>query len=303
MADDAGPPLLDDPVWYAALLYPSWLLPRLRDGAPSVLVVPSPAPAGEAPLLASLRAGLPLALAEAVRFSTDARTSAATGPWAVRAGADAVVEVGVEGDGDVRTLRLRITGSDRVLLDDVAPAATDAALGEAVARAPMQTVHGLRDANVRSVWSTVYVPPAPARAVEQIRAYRACAYLQDRAVYAEPTDDADAISASRARVHAALRLLGDQATRGASALDVARFLAGLAAVKAMGSNLYQEFRLPANSIAMSASDPRDPLFALSVVALALYGDTNTAGRRAAAAATAGADDDLRTWLARARSMG
>ena len=65
---------LEPPVWYAPLRSPSWLVPVVREGAPTIVFCAEgwdDRAVGEAGR--DLRLGLPVYLAEAVRFGTNAR--------------------------------------------------------------------------------------------------------------------------------------------------------------------------------------------------------------------------------------
>ena len=80
MSLDAAP--LETPVWFGPLREPEWLLPRVRDDAPTIVFAaerwrePGVDGAGK-----DLRLGLPLYLAEAARFGTNARASHCVKPW------------------------------------------------------------------------------------------------------------------------------------------------------------------------------------------------------------------------------
>ena len=78
------------------------------------------------------------------------------------------------------------------------------------------------------------------------------------------------------------------------------FAAGLAASKEAGSNVFFDFRLQANALAMGAEDPRDPVFRLSVLLLSLFGERDLAARRADILSRSD-DEALRQWATRART--
>lgn len=302
MSSDTGlPALLDEPVWYEPLMSPSWLLPRLREGAPSVVFIPLEAPAGEeAPGARSIRIGLGLYLAEAVRFSTDARAPAATGPWAVGAGSAAVVTASLAGDGPSRAVRVSVNDGDgQPLAQVVHEAPDDIALGNVLAGLPGELNAVLRDVGVRPVWSTVYSPPLAPQSAEYVRAHRICAWLRDPQVHASVPESPDATKEKGEVAKQALKTLADLAARSNSPLATALFFAGLAATKAGGSGAYGDFRLPANSLAMRADDPRDTVYRLAIPILFLFGDDGAAETRVRTLSTTD-DDEMREWLARAR---
>jgi hypothetical protein len=301
MTTETGlPALLDEPVWYEPLFSPAWLLPRLRDGAPSVMFVPGEAPGGEEhPAARSIRIGLGLYLAEAVRFSTDAKAPAATGPWAVGAGSAAVVTATVSGEGPSRAVRISVAGGDVEIGQISHEAPDDAALGNVISGLPGELNVKLRDAGVRPVWSTIYSPPPASQAAEYVRAHRVCAWLRDPDVHSPAPESPDATKEKAEVVKGALKTLANLASRTASPLAAALFFAGLAATKANGSGVYADFRLPANSLAMKADDPRDTLYRLSIPVLFLFGDDGAAESRLRVLSASG-DEEMSGWLARAR---
>ncbi|MGZ4132768.1 MAG: hypothetical protein ACXVWF_06955 [Actinomycetota bacterium] len=296
---DAPRVLFPEPVWYEPLRSPAWLLPALREDAISVLFAPE-ADAEEGGDEA-LRLGLPLALAEAVRYTTDASTSACLVPPSGTEEAAATVRTGVAGEAGDRVLRVRVASGEQVLHEASHPVPDDAALGVALAGLPAEVVGALREAGVRPVWATAYAPPAPARAVSNVRAHRGCAWLQDSATFAlggEPGDQ----GALRVQVRAALAAAAEHANRDGGPLGAALFLASVAAAKAGNSAVYIHFRLQANAIALTERNPRDPMSLLSVVALSLFGEAHSAEQRAQALG-ASAEPDVKRWLARARTIG
>lgn len=303
MAEPGLPALLQEPVWYGPLRAPSWLLPPLREGAPRVVCTPAQEPADEDTSGRALRLGLPLMVAEAIGFATDARASATTGPWAVAEGTAAVVTPFVAGEGSDRELRVRLWRADGAEMEElVHPAPDDGSLGASVAGLVSEVNGALQGIGVRAAWSTVYAPPAPATAVAYLRGHYLVARLRDPGVHESVADDPEATSARRRAVHSALAALADLASHASSPLAVALFFAGIAATKDAGSAVYQELRLPANALAMGADDPRDPVSRLSVLVLHLFGDDVAAEQRARAAGTTG-NGELHDWLLRARGVG
>jgi len=303
MTDSGLPALLHEPVWYEPLREPSWLLPPVREGAPRVVCTPAEEPASDDIAERALHLGLPLMVAEAIRFATDARVSATTGPWAVTDGAAAVVTVSVTGEGPGRELRVQLSGADGIEVDGFAhPVPDDDSLGASAAGLVGEVNGALRRVGVRAVWSTVYTPPAAATAVAYLRGHYLVARLRDPEVHEAAADDPEATSGRRQAVRSALGALADLASHASSPLAVALFFAGLAATKAAGSAAYKDFRLPANALAMGADDPRDPVARLSVLALYLFGDQMAAEQRVRMLGVLG-DQELHAWLLRARAVG
>jgi hypothetical protein len=291
--------LFPEPVWYEPLRQPGWLLPSLRDGAVPVRFAPEDdAPGGDE----GVRLGLPLALAEAVRYTTDAATSASLlAPDDVPT-EGLTVRTAVAGEAGDRTLGFRVLRGGEVLHEVVHPAPDDAALGVVLAGLPSEVVGVLREAGIRPVWATSYIPPAPARAASYVRAHHGCAWLQEPGTFAPGDDEHRDEGLHRAQVRAALATSAEHATRDGGPLGAALFLATIAAAKAGGSTMYIQFRVQANPITLAERNPRDPMSLLSVVALSLFGDAHTAEQRSLAL-SGGAEPEVKRWLARARAIG
>src|SRR5204863_10002285 len=103
-----------------------------------------------------------------------------------------------------------------------------------------------------------------------------------------------------AGVKASLAALAEASTKSRLPLAVAMFAAGLATSKAAGSNVFFDYRLQANALAMGAEDPRDPVFRLSLFLLSMFGERDLAERRSEILKRTD-DDDLRQWIGRART--
>lgn len=298
---DGEPALLEEPVWYEPLRSPAWLLPRVLDDAPRISIAPAVAAAG-ATGAGALAVGAALFLAEAVRYSTDARVVAGTGPWAPTTGVAGIVRLDLADEDGTRTVRARVTDADDAPVADLTfDAVDDAGFGATLAGLPSQLTGALGAVGVRAVWSTIYTPPPAEHVVAYIRAHRACSWLRNPAVHRADPNDVEGSKERRAMVVAALDLLSRVASRSKHVFGIALFLGGLAATKAAGSDAHLEHRLSANSLAMRTEDPKDPAFGLSVFALSLFGDGGAVDRRVAQLADA--DDDLRKWLLRARAAG
>jgi hypothetical protein len=299
MTDHTAPSLLEHPVWYAPLRSPSWLLPKVDPGAPLVVFVPAAVHEAEAQSDQELREGLPQYLAEAVRYSTTARTAVA---WdaAVPDGA-IVVELG--GVDEPPAFEAHLRGPSGEDLGTVTqPAGGDDGIGRAIVAFPGAIVAALRPAGVRSVWSTVFQPPAEALAADAVRAYAVCRFLLDPVSHRDVAGDSDATARRRAAVDAALRRLADVSARVPSPFASMLFFAGLAGCHEHGNHAYLGYRLSANGRCMTATDPRDPVFRVSVLVFRLLGDPVIAGQRTRALGSAD-DEDLRRWLARIDSVG
>lgn len=288
-----GPPtVLGQPVWYEPLRSPTWLLPKLDDGAPRVVLTPGEGDPAEPPEERELREGLPMFLADAVRYSTDARTVVEFAEPDREEAIRGVVD-GAAGPGPVVHLHAP-DGSD---LGTVADAGVSTSRAGTIAALPGALVSALRPAGVRSVWSTVFQVPDEAHVEEQVRGYAVCRWLLDDDRHAEEEGDREATAARRAVVDAALRRLAELAGRTPNPFAAMLFFAGLAATHRAGNPVYLDHRLAANGICTTATDPLDPVFRMSVLVFRLLGDPVLAGQRARALGSVD-DDDLRRWLAR-----
>jgi hypothetical protein len=306
MGEHGGmPPLFHEPVWYGPLREPDWLLPPLREGAPHVLFVPS-APPENADVsvqgggVSSPALGLALFLGEAMRYSTDACSVVATRPWgAVSSPAATVRPDFVREEGN--RIRLRIEGPDGSTVNEVSHEAADnASLAQVVTKLPGELASSLRPLGVHAMWSTVFSSPPPPVALLYVRAHRVCATLQDPRVHQASSEDPDAVTWMRAGIKASLGALAEASTKSRSPLAAALFVAGLAVSKSAGTNVFFDFRLQANALAMGAEDARDPVFRLSVLLLSLFGERDLAQRRAEILNRSD-DEALRLWISRART--
>lgn len=295
MSGAGRPTDLGQPVWYEPLRAPAWLLPKLDDGAPRVVLTPGEGDPAEAPGDRELREGLPMFLADAVRYSTDARTVVEFGEPGEEEAIRGVVEGidGAAGSGPVVHLRAP-DGSD---LGTVAGAGMSTSRAGSLAALPGALVSALRPTGVRAVWSTVFQVPDEAHVEEQVRGYAICRWLLDEERHAGEDDDGETTAARRAAVDAALRRLAGLAGRTPDPFAAMLFFAGLAATHRAGNPVYLDHRLAANGICTTATDPLDPVFRLSVLVFRLLGDPVIAGQRIRALASVD-DDDLRRWLGR-----
>lgn len=289
----AGPPTrFDEPVWFEPLKGPAWFLAPARDGAPCVVVRP------DRQELPDDELGPALFVGEAIRFSSDARVEVQTQGERVATDTAALVEVGLGTTGPDRSLRVTVRdargerlGEQRASADD------DDALGAALAGLPSSLTGMLASLGVRAVWSTAFNVPADARAVDAVRALGALARL--RALGEDPdAGDRGVGPAAGAELHVMSQAVASQP----SPPVVAAFIAGLVVARGLAGSGWGAFRLQANALAQRATDPRDPVFRLSVVSLRLFGDTGEASARAARVMPDG-DRELRAWLARIGAVG
>ena len=136
--------------------------------------------------------GLPLYLAEALRFATEAAAVALTAPVASRgrrpAGpcARCLDPRDDVDDGDRRHATAPPPGGaprgDGPRRGAVA-AEDGPALAEALADLPRRVTDAVRSTGVPGTWAPVYAPPAPAEALRYVHAHRACLELGDDALY------------------------------------------------------------------------------------------------------------------------
>jgi hypothetical protein len=241
-------------------------------------------------------------LGEAIRFSTNARVDVATGQWAVTAGSAAVVTAGAHGEGAACRLVATIADADGAAVGEyVHPAGDEATLDVALGAIPADLTAALSACGARPVWSTLFQPPSAGHAVPYVRAHQLVAWLREHAATPGGTDP-DAATEHAATVRASLTHLAGVASRHASPLAAAAFIAGILTVKDAGSPVFGEFRLATNALAQAASDPHDPVFRLSIASLTAFGDTGEAAARARRL-DSDADETMRAWLARLRAIG
>ena len=305
MTDTAAPSILEHPVWYEPLRSPSWLLPKADADAPRIVFTPAPAPTpapgGELQHDRELREGLPMFLAEAVRYSTVARTAVAFDGSVDEGSIHAeLAPIGTDGG---RTLAVRLRGAAGEDLGTVTQLVSgDDDLGRAIGALPGAIGAALRPAGVRSVWSTVFQMPAEAHAADLVRGYAICRFLRDPASHRDVSEDSEETARRRAAVDAALRRLADLSGRVTTPFASMLFFAGLAACHEHGNPAYRGYRLSANGRCTTATDPRDAVFRISVLVFRLLGDPVIAGQRTRALAAAD-DPDLRRWLTRIEGVG
>jgi len=289
---------LEPPVWYTPLRSPSWLVPVVREGAPTIVFR---AEAWEDRAVGAagrdLRLGLPVYLAEAVRFGTNARPLAGTLPLSgseAVPGAPVTVRsaVGVEGRASI-TLRVLDAAGD-VIAEVVREAHDEETLGAALERLPRAVVEAVGPAGIRPVWSSLYSVPTGAALAAYVRGQRACLRLRDGALPASA--DADSIAARRADVRAVLEALGSLATSSPGPFPALLFFGALLAAHDAGSSVVGDFRMQASVRWTAATDPVDPVFAIAALVMRVFGDLDASDRRIGVL-RARDDGSLRRWLA------
>lgn len=302
----ADPGALEVPVWFEPLRAPSWLVPPVRGDAPVIVFCAEPWDERAVDVAGrDLRLGLPLFLAEATRFGTGAR------PIAVRhavAGDEAapdasvIVRSAVSPDG-VGSVRLRMADHGGAVLGEVSHLANDeAALGAALTRLPHAVSEAAAPRGVRPIWSSLYTLPSGVRLVSYVRGLHACL----RVVDATPPRgaNADVIAQRRADVIAVLAALGALATSTPEPFPALVFFGALLAARDAGWGAVGEFRLQANARCTAATDPFDPVFAMTALVARVFGDRDTSERRLAQLAARAAPDDeaMRSWLERVEAV-
>ena len=294
---------VDDLSWFAPLLAPTWLLPGVGKDAPRVALAAEPWP--EETALdqdgRDLRQGLPLFLAEAIRYLTNALPSVGSDPVASSgepAGPGISVLTSIVA-GRPPAIRIRLvdaaSGDERESIEREVESEAD--LGTVLVSLPRATIDVLRSTGVRSSWDPRYTPPPPTYAARVVRGHRACVRFTDPAFYT--AESADRRAAARDETKLVLRRLADAATSTSEALPAVLFFATLVGAMRAGFDATNDFRMSVNARCMDATDPRDPVFRLSVIALRTIGDEAIAERRAHQL-EAVEDPSFQDWLERAR---
>lgn len=301
MAGAAEP--LEPPVWFEALRSPSWLVPGVRDGAPSIVCCAEPWQ-GTAVDTAGrdLRLGLPLYLSEALRFGSNARPVGLREPRAsgdVPADADLIVLSAVAPDGGA-AIRVRVLDPLGSVLGEIEREAHDeASLGEALGGLAHAVTAAAAPVGVRPVWNSLYTLPSGAALVAYVRGQHACARMLDEALPASA--DSASIAGRRADGQSVLEALGALATSTHEPFPALLFFGALLAARDAGSPLVGGFRLQANARCTASTDPLDPVYAMTALVARVFGDLATSERRIdlLRAAEGGS---RRRWLARVEAV-
>jgi len=293
---------VDDLSWFEPLLAPTWLLPGVGKDAPRVTLAAELWPE-QTPLDQDgrdLRLGLPLFLAEGIRYLTNALPSVRPDPVASFGEAGAGISILtsiVAGHPPVIKVRLMDAafGLERDPIE--CEVESDADLGAVLVSLPRATTDALRSTGVRSSWDSRYSPPPPASAARVVRGHRACVRLCDPGSFI--SESADRRAAARDEARLVIRRLADAATSTSEALPAVLFFATLVGATRAGFDAATDFRMSVNARCMEATDLRDPVFRLSVLALRTIGDEAIAERRAHQL-EAVEDPSFQDWLERAR---
>jgi hypothetical protein len=298
----AGP--VGAPAWYAPLLDPAWLLPAARDGAPRVVLAAERWP-DEPPLdqnALDLRLGLPLFLAEAIRYLTDAVPEVRAEPLGAppagpEPGTIVLSAVSPAGTPSVRVRVIDPVHGERAPVER--PVSPETELGPVLASLPRDVVDALRAGGVGSSWDPRFTSPAPDVAPWIVRGHHACVRLADPATFSDPNGERRAVARDEARV--VLRRLADAATSSDDVLPAVLFFATFEGATRAGMDAANDFRIAVNSRCMEATDPLDPIHRLSVLMLRRIGDENLAERRAQRSIAAVRDPAYLDWLERVRA--
>jgi hypothetical protein len=294
---------IDSPVWYAPLRAPSWLVPRVRDDATRVAFVADDW--GDQAVGAAgrdLRLGLPVFLAEATRFGTNARPVAlrhAMGAGDAQPDAPVVVRSAVApgGRGAIRLLVSDLHGAR--VAEIVREASDERTLGDVLAGLPRDVAEASARGGVRPVWDSLYVLPAGAAMAAYVRGTYACLRLIDEAVPASA--EADMVARRRADVRSVLAGLGTLATSTHEPFPALLFFGALLAAHDAGSPVVADFRMQASARCTNATDPLDPVFAMTALVMRVFGDRDASDRRIEQLRGAG-DQGMRRWLARVQAV-
>ncbi|HWC71589.1 MAG TPA: hypothetical protein VG993_10535 [Actinomycetota bacterium] len=292
---------IESPVWFAPLRSPSWLVPPIRDGAVRVAFC---AEAWDEQAVGKagrdLRLGLPLFLAEAARFGTDARPVTLRRPLGQTdrlPDATVVVRTAVA-PGGRNAIRVRVSDLGGARVTHITRDANDEiSLGRALDDLPRAVADAVTRGGVRPVWNSLYVLPAGAALAAYVRGSHACLRLSDEA---EPAD-ADAVAARRADERSVLGTLGSLATSTPEPFPALLFFGALMAARDAGSPVVGEFRMPANVRCTAATDVLDPVYAMTALVMRVFGDRDASDRRIERLRATG-DAPLQRWLARVQAV-
>ena len=299
-ADGAGS--LEQPVWFAPLRSPSWLVPDVRDDAPRLVFRAEPWEEGAVDAAGrDLRLGLPLYLAEAARFGTNARPSVLRAPVAVDGPMpDAMTvrsEVAPDGGGSIRLRVLDARGSVHAEVEREAH--DEETLGAALATLPHEVSTAAAAGGVRPVWNSMYRLPVGAGLAAYVRGLHASTRILEDALPASA--GADALVARRADVSAVLGSLGVLATSASGPFPALLFFGAVLSARDVGSPVVGGYRLQVNARCTAATDPLDPVFAMTALVARVFGDL-VASERRIAQLRAGGDASIQQWLDRVEGV-
>jgi hypothetical protein len=295
---DAAAPL-ETPVWFGPLREPEWLLPRVRADAPTMVFAAErwrePGVDGDGE---DLRLGLPLYMAEAARFGTNARALALQGavdPEDPPRPGVVTVRSAVAPEGKP-SMRLRVFDMQGEPVDEIVRDAHDrAALGGALGSLLHAVTQASAPSGVRPIWNSLYSLPSGTALTSYVRGLHAALRITVEAL--PETAHVDALSERRSDVRAVLTSLGALATSASEPFPALLFFGALAAAADARSSVVGEFRLQSNARCMTATDPLDPVYSMAMLVMHLFGDRAAADRRAEALRAAG-DERVKRWVAR-----
>lgn len=298
-----GPESLEFPVWYAPLREPSWLVPRVRDDAPTVVFGAEPWDGSAVDAAGrDLRLGLPMYLAESIRFGTNARPIAMYAPVGETdppPDAAVVVRSAVAPGGEA-SVRLRIFDPARAEVTEIIREANDApTLGAALEGLPRACVDAVADHGVRPIWNSLYALPSGAARASYVRGLRACRRMSEEAL--PPSADRESLADRRNDVRATLGGLGALATSTTEPFPALLFFGAVLAAHDAGSSVVGEFRLQVNARCTIATDPLDPVYAMTALVLRIFGDLDTSERRIRKLRSAD-DEAVRLWAERVSEL-
>lgn len=302
-SDVGGVEILESPVWYAPLREPSWLVPRVRDDATRVVFCAEPwAETAVDEAGRDLRLGLPLSLAESIRFGTNAWPGAARAPVGETdrlPDAAVVVRSAVAPEGGA-SIRLRVVDPGGALLSEIVRDANDqSTLGAALESLPRACIDAAASSGVRPIWNSLYALPSGAALVSYVRGQRACVRVSEGAL--PPMADSTAVAERRSDLRSILGGLGSLATSTPEPFPALLFFGALLAAYDAGSPVVSEFRLQANARCTIATDPRDPVYAMTALVLRIFGDRDASDRRMDKLRTVD-DKALHRWVARVAAI-
>ena len=300
MSADAAAPL-ETPVWFGPLREPAWLLPGVRADAPTLVFAAErwrePGVDGDG---TDLRLGVPLFLAEAARFGTNARALAlrdAVDPEDPPPQGVVTVRSAVAPEG-TPSIRLRVFDAQGEPLDEVVRDAHDAAaLGGALGQLLHAVTQASAASGVRPIWNSMYSLPSGVALTSYVRGLHAALRVNDDAL--PETAHVDALSERRGDVRTVLTSLGALATSASEPFPALLFFGALAAAADARSSVVGDFRLQSNARCMTATDPLDPVYSMAMLVMYLFGDRSAADRRAEALRATG-DERVTRWVARVR---
>jgi len=292
---------LEFPVWFEPLRSPWWLLPGVRDDAPRIVFRAEPwAEQGVDAAGRDLRLGLPLYLAEAIRFSTNARSLVLRGEAELSEPESTTTVQTAVAPGGESSVRVRVLDPAGDVVEEIVRDASDeGTLGGALHLLPHAVTQALATAGVRPIWNSLYTLPAGAALASYARGLHACLRLADGP--APFTADPEAVATWRSDVRSTLAGLGSLATSTPEPFPALVFFGAVLAAYDARVQVVGESRLPVNARCTAATDPLDPVYAMTAVVLRVFGDFDASERRIGRLRTMDHPAVL-PWLARVQEV-